>query len=332
MLSKYSSYILCFLISILVVSLYVNDFSPLKRLQWQVQDIMYSFRGEKNLSSDIVLINIDDQTLRQYGQWPWDRDKIADLMAAIGSGSPKTVVLDIALEQDTQQDTLGFTKVLAGQMSWMKNVIIPYEITPAAFRNQKISNPKYLKQYSISVDNGLGVLDENATRLARKVFLPPDQICKYSSGLGFKYVIRDSDREIRWSPLVVHYEGYYYPSASLMAASHHLGIDPSAIIVNGGHSIILGGIEIPTNKRGELFINYNKHGESFRQYSAADILNEVIDPSILTGKLAIVSVSSKIIAEYYSTPVSSSMGGNEVQANIIENIMHTNFITRIDAT
>ncbi|MCP4704909.1 MAG: protein kinase, partial [candidate division Zixibacteria bacterium] len=47
---------------------------------------------------------------------------------------------------------------------------------------------------------------------------------------------------------------------------------------------------------------------------------------------AIVSVSSKIIAEYYSTPVSSSMGGNEVQANIIENIMHTNFITRIDAT
>jgi len=298
MLSKYSSYILCFLISILVVTLYINDFSPLKRLQWQVQDVMYSFRGEKNFSSDIVLINIDDKTLRQYGQWPWNRDKIADLLAAVGSGQPKTVVLDIILEQDTEQDTLGFTEIMAGQMSWMKNVIIPYEITPAEFRNQKISNPKFLRQYSLDVDNSLGVLDENAALL---------------------------------SPLVMHFNGYYYPSTALLAAAHQLGVKASAIMVNGGRSVKVGKIEIPTNESGELFINYNKKDESFRQISAADILDEVIDPAIFAGKLAIISISSKLIAEYYSTPVSSSLGVSEVQANIIENIIHANFINRIDA-
>ena len=91
MLSKYSSYILCFLISIFVVALYVNDFSPLQRLQWKIQDIMYSFRGDDNFSSDIILVNIDDKTLQEYGQWKWNRDKIGDLLAAIGSGQPKTV-------------------------------------------------------------------------------------------------------------------------------------------------------------------------------------------------------------------------------------------------
>jgi len=331
MLSKYSSYILCFLISILVVTLYINDFSPLKRLQWQVQDVMYSFRGEKNFSSDIVLINIDDKTLRQYGQWPWNRDKIADLLAAVGSGQPKTVVLDIILEQDTEQDTLGFTEIMAGQMSWMKNVIIPYEITPAEFRNQKISNPKFLRQYSLDVDNSLGVLDENAALLARKVFLPPSQVCRYSSGLGFRYNVYDDDRKIRWSPLVMHFNGYYYPSTALLAAAHQLGVKASAIMVNGGRSVKVGKIEIPTNESGELFINYNKKDESFRQISAADILDEVIDPAIFAGKLAIISISSKLIAEYYSTPVSSSLGVSEVQANIIENIIHANFINRIDA-
>ncbi len=332
MLSKYSSYILCFLISILVVTLYVNDFSPLKRLQWQVQDILYSFRGEKNFSSDIILVNIDDQTLSQYGQWPWNRDKIADLLAAVGGGQPKTVVFDLILEPDTEQDTLGYTEVMAGQMSWMKNVIIPFEFTPAEFRNQKISNPKFVKQYSVDVNNSLGVLDESAALLARKIFLPPDQICQYSSGLGFKYNVYDDDREIRWSPLVIHYEGYYYPSTALLAAAHQLGVEASSIMVNGGRSVKVGKVEIPTNKSGELFINYNKQGESFRQISAADILNELIDPSIFAGKLAIISISSKQIAEYYSTPVSSSLGGNEIQANVIENIIHANFIKRIDTT
>ncbi len=332
MLSKYSSYIFCFLISILVVALYVNDFSPLTRLQWQVQDIMYSFRGENNYSSDIVLVNIDDATINQYDQWPWNRDKMADLLAAVGSGSPKTVLLDIILEQDTQQDTLGFTEVLAGQMSWMKNVIIPFEITPEEFRNQRISNPKYLKQYSVAVDNNLGVLDESATLLARKVFLPPDQICQYSSGLGFKYNVYDGDREIRWSPLAIHYEGYYYPSSALLAAAHQLGVEPSSIMVNGGRSVKLGRIEIPTNKSGELFVNYNKPGKSFQKYSAANILNETVDPSVLAGKLVIISTNSKSVGDYFSTPVSSSQSGSEIQANIIENIIHANFITRIDAT
>ncbi len=332
MLSKYSSYIFCFLISILVVALYVNDFSPLTRLQWQVQDIMYSFRGEKNFSSDIVMVNIDDATINQYNQWPWNRDKIADLVAAVGSGLPKTVLLDIILEQDTEQDTLGFTEVLAGQMSWMKNVIVPFEITPEEFRNQRISNPKFLKQYSVAVDNNLGVLDESATLLARKIFLPPDQICQYSSGIGFKYNVYDGDRKIRWSPLVIHYEGYYYPSTALLAAAHQLGIEPSSIKVNGGRSVKLGRIEIPTNKSGELFVNYNKQGESFQKYSAANILNETVDPSVFASKLVIISTNSKSVGEYFSTPVSSSQSGAEIQANIIENIIHANFIKRIDAT
>lgn len=332
MLSKYSSYVLCFLISILVVALYVNDFSPLTRLQWQIQDTMYSFRGEKNFSSDIVLVNIDDATLKQYGQWPWNRDKTADLIAAIGSGSPKTVLLDIIIEQDTEQDTLGFTEVMAGQMSWMNNVIIPFEVTPAEFRNQKISNPKFLKQYSVAVNNSLGVLDENAALLARKIFLPPDKICQYSSGLGFKYSVYDDDRKVRWTPLVIHYEGYYYPSTALLAAASQLGVEPSSIKVIGGHSVKVGGVEIPTNKGGELFINYNRQGHSFKQVSATDILNEAVASSIFAGKLVIISINSESIGEYYSTPVSSSLSAGEIQANIIENIVHANFINRIDAT
>jgi serine/threonine-protein kinase len=332
MISKYSSYILCFLISILVVALYVNDFSPLVRLEWKIQDILYSFRGADNYSNDIILLNIDDQTLNEYGNWPWNRDKMADLLAAVGSGEPKTVMLNTVFDHNTTQDTLGYTEILAGQMSWMKNVIVPYEISQAEFRTKKISMPDYLKNQSVQVDSDLGILSERATLLARKVFLPPDLISQYASGLGFKFDVRDSDRKLRWIPLVMHYDGFYYPSATLITAAQQLGVAPSQIKIYEGQKVMLGGLEIPTNDKAQLFINYNKPGKSFQQLSAVDILNEKIEPVTFKDKLVIISVTSDIYSEYFNTPVSPELPENEKVANVIENIVHTNFVKRLDSS
>jgi serine/threonine-protein kinase len=332
MSKKYSSYILCLLIAIFVVALYTSDFGPLTRLEWKIQDLLYSFRGKGNFSSDIVLLNIDDQTLKQYGQWPWRRDEIADLVAAVGSGQPKTIFLNIFFDPDVTQDTLGLTKILAGQMSWTKNVILLYEIIHADFRQNKISNPKYLFASSIQVNNDLGILDERYTLLAQKVFLPPEELSQYSAGLGFKYTIYDSDRKIRWEPLVMHFDGYYYPSAGLMAATHYLGIPPSSINVHGGEYIMAGNRKIPTDKEAKLFINYNKPGQSFSQISAADLLAEKVDFNILKNKLVIISVTADMVTNYFATPVSPNLLAAEQTANTIENIIHANFINRLDSS
>jgi serine/threonine-protein kinase len=332
MFQKYSSYILCLLISILVVSLYVNDFTPLVQAEWKIQDLMYTFKGNDNFSSDIVLVNINEETLEQFGEWPWHRDKIADLLAAVGSGEPKTILLDMIFDHDINEDTLGYTNILAGQMSWIKNIILKYEISRAEFMTARVSTPKYLYNAAIEVDDELGILDENATLLAQKVFLPPEQLCEYAAGLGFKYDVFDKDRKVRWEPLVVHYEGYYYPSATLLAAANYLEIDPSAITVFGGERIETSSINIPTSSRGELFINYNKPGKSFSQVSASDILNEVYDISSLQNKLVILSMTSKTASNLYRTPVSNKLRGVEKTANVIENIIHSNFVNRVDSS
>jgi len=331
MLSKYSPYLLCLLISILVVVLYINDFSPLVRLEWKLQDMLYSFRGETNFSNDIILVDIDNNACIKYGSWPWDRDRLADLLAAVGNGQPRTVLLDIVLDQNTEQDTLNYTHILAGQMSWMQNVIVPYEITTAEFRNNKLSVPGNLKHYSMRVNSDIGLLEEDMAVLGRKLFFPPEEICTYAAGLGFKHERYDSDRKIRWASLLMHYEGYYYPSLTLMAAAHYFGINASDINVFGGESISMAGIEIPTNYNGEMFINYNKPGESYCRVSAVDILDEAVGPETFKDKLVIVSVTDDADVEYYATPVTKRLQGSEKTANIMENILHTNFIKRYDA-
>lgn len=332
MIQKYSSYVLCFSISLLVVALYVNSFTPLVRLEWKIQDLMYSFRGEDNHSSDILLISIDDQTLNEFGEWPWHRDEIADLLAAVGSGEPKTILLDILFDPSVDEDTSGYTEILAGQMSWMKNVVVPYELSRAEFMCHKVSNPRHLHNFSMQVNSDLGILSEQSTLLARKIFLPPEAICQYAAGLGFKHNVFDQDRKVRWEQLVMHYEGYYYPSAALVTAACYMGLPPSTIKVFGSECIKMGNIEIPTNTKGQLLINYNKPNRSFTEISATNILNERHNLIKLKNKLAIISVTAKGLTDAYRTPVSPKLSSVEKTANIIENIIHSNFIRRLDSS
>jgi len=275
--------------------------------------------------------DIDEQTLIDFGEWPWHRDKIADLLAAVGSGEPKTIFIDMYLDPDINEDTAGHTEILAGQISWIKNVVLPYELSPSEQMKNKVTMPKYLFESSMQVKTDLGILDESASLLTHKIFLPPGPICEYAAGLGFKYNIFDKDRKIRWEPLITFYEGYYYPSAPLVAAANYMGVEPSTMVIDGGESIQVGGISIPTNKSGEMFINYNKPGQSFATVSAGNILSEKYDPANLKGKLAIISVASEFISDYYITPVSGNLRSTEKSANVIENIINSNFINRMDA-
>ncbi len=330
MMQKYSSYILCLLISILVVALYINDFSPLVNLERKIGDVLYSFRGDETKHGDIVLIAIDKPTLSKFGEWPWHRDQIADLLAAVGSGGPRTVLLDIPFEPSTDEDTSGYTEILAGQMSWVKNVILPYEIGRAEFQSSRVSMPEWLYHNALSIDNELGILSEKSGVLVKKTYLPPKELCAQSAGLGFRYNAYDDDRQLRWESLIMYYEGYYYPSISLMAAANFLRIKPNLITVHEGEKIIIGSKSIPINDQVRMFINYNTPGQSFVHFSAADVLNESVKFTVFKDKMVIISLQTESLTERHRTPVSPAMWEQEQTANVIENIIHGNFIKRYD--
>ena len=81
-MTKYSSYILYLLISILVVILYVNGIGPLDSLQQSVNDALRRITAAEGPRPNIAIVEIDGRALDEYGSWPWNRDLIADLAAA----------------------------------------------------------------------------------------------------------------------------------------------------------------------------------------------------------------------------------------------------------
>jgi len=325
-MSKYSSYILYLLISIFVVILFINGFGPLDSLQQSVNDLLCRVSAEENTRPNIAIITVDGRAEDEYGYWPWNRDLIADLLAAAAGGEPKAIVLNTVLPDNIRQDSAGYTDILSSQVAWIENVVLTYDVALTNFRSKKMNNPDYLFNNSVLIDNPLSILDEKSSLLARKVFLPAQKLLKHKPLLGFKYNQPDDDRIIRHQPLIMNYEGYYYPSLSLIAAAAYLNIGPGKIKVIENKEIQLGGLRaIPINDKSETFINFSNR-DAFTIYSASDILGEDFNYELLKDKIVLIGTDALNADEIYDTPVLKDAPDILIKAAVIDNIINNNML------
>jgi serine/threonine-protein kinase len=324
---KYSSYILFLLITILVSLLYLNNFGPLVSLQRSIHDTLCSIAAPDQTGKNVVLVTIDQKALTTYGEWPWNRDLIADLTAAVDSGKPKGILLDMDLSENSQQDSAGYTTVLADQIGTIGHVILPYEISLAQFRGSKTTKPEHLFQSSIQVDNPLGLMDETASLQVRKAFLPAERLLDAKPAIGFEYVQSDDDRIVRHQPLAMNYDGYYYPSVTLQAAGMFLGVHPDQMKIMERKEIQLGAMRtIPVNDFTACYTLYPS-STNFPKYSAADVLEDGFNFSNLQGKLVIVTVEDRSQVEFYATSLGNETPEYIIKAAAIDNIISNNLVS-----
>lgn len=323
---KYSSYILFMLITFLVVIISLNGFGPLDNLQRSIDDSLCSITASDEPDPNIVIVSIDGPSIDEYGNWPWNQDLLADLIAATAQGEPKVIALDFVLNEDSYQDSAGYTDILAGQLSWVSNLVIPYDIALTTFRNNRTNNPKYLFENSVTIDNPLGIMDENSSLLARKVFLPSDKILKNKPILGFDYLQPDKDRILRHQSMVMNFEGYYYPSVALAASAVFLNVPLDMVKVKENADIEFGAQRlIPINEKSQFYINFPKES-SFRTFSAKKILSENFNRAQLKNKLVLIAVNDVNNNQYFKTPVQNQASKAVIRASIMQNIIDNNII------
>ncbi|MCH9024423.1 MAG: CHASE2 domain-containing protein, partial [candidate division Zixibacteria bacterium] len=326
-MTKYASYIVFLLISILVATFYINGFGPIENLQSSINDKLQNLTASDEMVQNVVIVTIDGAAQDQYGSWPWGHDRIADLAAAIAGADPKVIVLDFELQENAAQEKAGNTKILTEQLSWIDNLVVPYDIALATFRSSRTSNPDYLFDYSLTVNDQLGIMEENSSLLARKLFLPAAKILKTKPKLGFSYIMPDDDRILRHQSMVMNYEGYYYPSVALMAAAVYEKVLPDMVKITEGQKIELGSrVTIPINEKSEFFLNFYKENP-FVKYSASQILGEGFSFGQLAGKAVLITVDEFENSEFFKTPVGDETPRHLITATTLSNLINRDMIT-----
>ena len=70
---------------------------PVATVSQKLNDFFFRLRPPQPPSPQVALVLIDDATLTQYGRWPWQRQRLAQLVRAVADQQPSAIGLDILL-------------------------------------------------------------------------------------------------------------------------------------------------------------------------------------------------------------------------------------------
>lgn len=109
---KINPILLALLIVVFFSWLQISNSSTIKsirdRLEYLAYDIRLNLFTDKTNNKDdrIVIVNIDEKSLRQEGRWPWPRDKIAKLVKNISDAGATVIAFDVIFSEKERNSAL----------------------------------------------------------------------------------------------------------------------------------------------------------------------------------------------------------------------------------
>jgi len=325
------------LIMISTSALYIFFPQSLESIDNRFRDYMFILRGEIPQNDKVVIVDIDEKSLKQIGQWPWSRDVLSTLLENLTQAGVAIIGFDIVF---AEEDRTSPHKILNKYHITQKNIPNYDEQfaqtvanTPTILGYQfQLNDTDFIEEKSPQIPaifvekNRSFEQDYVITGKGTILNIPLVQDNSYSS--GFFNNVPDESGIIRSVPLVIRYNEQLYPSLAfeLLRAA----LDVKKVVVNyndlGVQDVTLGDITIPTDRYGRIIVNYRGKEKTFKYVSAADIVNNTFNPADIEGKVVLIGTSAAGLFDLRATPFESVFPGVEVHANVIDNILQGDFL------
>ncbi|MEV9498543.1 CHASE2 domain-containing protein [Aliarcobacter butzleri] len=337
-IKKFSIYfILSLSLSIFLSAIYIFFPSLPDSLDNRLRDYLFTIRGELPHNQNVVIVDIDETSIKSLGQWPWSRDKLAKILENLTLANVGIVGLDIVF---AEEDRTSPHKILQDLKIYKKDVpnydlefanivenspvILGYQFDLVKKDNTNAKVPQ-IPAIFIEKDKPQ---DKSYLIEAYNTILNIPQIQDRAYSSGFFNNIPDDTGIIRSVPLVISYDDTIYPSLALEVIRVINGTQKVVVQYdeNGISNIVLDDISIPTDRYGRMLINFRGPERSFKYISAIDIYNNSFDKSEIDGKIILIGTSAAGLFDLRATPFDSIFPGVEVHANIIDNILMQDFI------
>jgi len=311
---------------------------------------MVSQEGSVSPLKQPVIVDIDEKSLNQMGQWPWPRFQVGDLCDKIlGAGAVSVGVDILFFERDRTS-----LSMVRERLSTDQNIQMDLDDIPVKFRDndqyfaQILARGPFLLgfQFVFSQSHSplkypvpLDVLllhrqGEKNIKLpvyrAKKAIEPIPVLAEVMTGAGFVNIQPDFDGVIRRIPLVMGHGDEIYPGLALASVIRAMDIHKVALKLSdtGIEALYLDQVKIPLDARGNMLIRYVGKKHSFEYISAVDVLNGRIDKNLMAGRIVYVGSSAAGLRDSYTTPLDTLFPGVEIHASATENILNQSCFSR----
>ncbi len=282
---------------------------------------------DENGSNNTVIVNVDEKSLQNLGQWPWSRNILARLVDDINSMNPSTIAINMVFPE------LDRTSPIMQSRAYSNNIDTPLNGLSSNKKDYDQlfmeSIHKFNSTLSVYLHDGDTMSSCEKTLfknlrfqyLSSKIESKSSILCNHQvlqksvTNFGFINLEVDEDSFLRRTSFFMSHKGIVIPSfalATLFSLDKNIAIDDERKIHFLDHSIKM-------NDDMEVLLNFNNSQPKI--VSAIDVLKWKLNPAIFKAKIVLIGLSIVGSNDIYPISKDIKMSNIEVQATFIENVL-----------
>ena len=336
------------------LALRVWDPSPVATLRSLVFDAYQRVSPRKfDPALPVRIIDIDEDSLKAIGQWPWPRTVLAELVDKLAANGAAAIGFDIVFPEPDRMSPANALHF------WPKSDAL------ASLREEVEKLPSNDQVFAEAIGKAPVVLGFISTPQGNSIpetkagfahggddprlfapFYPGaaaslPELQAGASGAGSLNWIPEHDQIIRRMPMVVRVGDTLYPSLAADMLRLAQGATSYFVKSSGASGekafgektgivgVKVGDYEVPTEANGQMWIRFTPASKE-RYLSASKVLDGEIGKDEIEGRILIIGTSAAGLLDLRATPLEASVPGVELHAQAIEQILQGSFLQRPD--
>ncbi|HEX9570385.1 MAG TPA: adenylate/guanylate cyclase domain-containing protein [Rhodospirillales bacterium] len=298
----------------------------------------------------VTIIDLDEQSLAEIGQWPWPRTTIAKLVQNLMQMGAALVAFDVVFAEPDRMNPDKIPDTVVGLDEATKAKLKALPSNDQVFANVIKRSRVVLGQagYWEKVETKKGPPVKKSVALKGPKphpYLPRFQslvrnvsvIEPVATGHGIFSLVPEPDGIVRRVPTLFVFEDDLYPSLSvemlrvafgrptILVETNPAGVN--AVGIASARQFPPKGLKIDTDERGRVWPYFSKSDKK-KYVSAKSILDGTADPKMIKGKMTIVGTSAVGLLDIRATPTEKVIPGVEVHVQLIESALHRKWLSR----
>ena len=300
----------------------------------------------------IRVVDIDEKSLSLYGQWPWSRTTVRDLLLGLTSKGAAAVAFDVLFAEPDRTSLEEIAKRLPpNQASAVTAAMAGEPTNDELFAAALKDTPSVLTvalgdgaSTDYQAKAGFAFAGDDPRRFltgfdGASLNLPEFE--KAAHGIGAFNWVADRDQIVRRIALVFRLNQTFVPSLSVEALRVAQGATTYVLKASnasgetafgqstGLNHIRVGDVEVPTDAGGGVYLKF-RHFEKKSYIPAWKVLSGDVPKEEIEGRIILIGTSAPGLLDLRATPLDAAIPGIDIHAQLLEHLLTGKFLERPD--
>ncbi len=341
-----------------LVVLRIADPAPVEFLRSKTFDFYQRIQPREVAPNQrfVTIVDLDDRSLQEVGQWPWPRSVLAELVRRIAAMGPINIGFDIIFPEPDRTSPTRLSETLEIQDPEIRATLSKLPDNDEIFA-ETIANSRVImgmapsvntsQDQSLAPPSSVAILGHDVQSYLKdhqRILYNLPMLDEKAMGRGVFIVEGELDGIVRRVPMAVEVldAEKIYPSLSAEMLRNAVGA--SNLLLRGKQAGTETGVQdmvlrargpngqvqtltLPLDEAGRFHVYFSKLDQA-KYVSAVDVLRGTASPSMFRNKFVILGTSAVGLLDIKTSPVDNYLPGVEVHANIIENVLTGQMLDR----